>query len=111
MLFARSSIVTVARAFNLRSIDMVCVNYQDNEELGIESREGRTLGFDGKVSTLCYNDSTRRLFTSILDSLASDSSFSSRYHSIVILSFFERYFFVLNILIDNHTDLTRLLIL
>ncbi|ORY21373.1 Pyruvate/Phosphoenolpyruvate kinase-like domain-containing protein [Naematelia encephala] len=48
MLYARSKLVTTAKAFGLQAIDLVCVNYKDPEALRIESEEGRRLGFDGK---------------------------------------------------------------
>ncbi|GAA5879134.1 hypothetical protein JCM16303_001310 [Sporobolomyces ruberrimus] len=51
MLFARSSVVTVAKAYGLKAVDLVCVKYKGEEAeaaLGEESREGRELGFDGK---------------------------------------------------------------
>jgi hypothetical protein len=53
MLFARSSIVTVAKAYSLKAVDLVCVQYKGEkaeETLRDESKEGRELGFDGKVS-------------------------------------------------------------
>lgn len=52
LLYARSAIVTAAKAYGLDAIDLVCVTYQDTKELDLESREGRRLGFDGKVSRL-----------------------------------------------------------
>lgn len=52
MLYARSTIVTYARAFGLRSIDLVCTAFRDFDELRSESQEGRELGFDGKVRKL-----------------------------------------------------------
>ncbi|CEQ40193.1 SPOSA6832_01763 [Sporobolomyces salmonicolor] len=51
MLFARSSVVTAAKAFGLKAVDLVCVQYKGDEALGVledEAREGRELGFDGK---------------------------------------------------------------
>lgn len=53
MLFARSSVVTVAKAYGLKAVDLVCVQYKGEAAerlLREESREGRELGFDGKVS-------------------------------------------------------------
>ncbi|GAA5906422.1 HpcH/HpaI aldolase/citrate lyase family protein [Sporobolomyces salmoneus] len=51
MLFARSSVVTVAKAYGLKAVDLVCVQYKGEkaeQALMEESREGRELGFDGK---------------------------------------------------------------
>ncbi|KAK4050347.1 ERMES complex subunit [Microbotryomycetes sp. JL221] len=51
MLFARSSVVTVAKAFGLSAIDLVRTAYKGPEAesgLRIEADEGRKLGFDGK---------------------------------------------------------------
>ncbi|KAL0947105.1 hypothetical protein HGRIS_013243 [Hohenbuehelia grisea] len=48
LLYTRSQIVIAARAFGLSAIDMVCINYQDNEYLEQECRDGRELGFSGK---------------------------------------------------------------
>ncbi|GAA6015472.1 hypothetical protein JCM11491_004363 [Sporobolomyces phaffii] len=51
MLFARSSVVTAAKAYGLKAVDLVCVQYKGQaaeETLREESREGRELGFDGK---------------------------------------------------------------
>ncbi|KAL9093853.1 MAG: hypothetical protein Q9165_003776 [Trypethelium subeluteriae] len=51
-LFARSSIATCARAFNLPStIDLVCTSYKGDEGLAMleeEARDGKRLGFNGK---------------------------------------------------------------
>ncbi|KAG0655839.1 hypothetical protein C6P46_000691 [Rhodotorula mucilaginosa] len=51
MLYARSSVVAVAHAYNLAAIDLVCVKYKGEEAEAIlreESEEGRRLGFTGK---------------------------------------------------------------
>ena len=48
---ALSSLALIAKLILFHAaIDLVCVAYDDAEELKIESREGRELGFDGKVS-------------------------------------------------------------
>lgn len=52
MLFARSSVVTHAKAFGLNAIDLVRTSYKGPEAvegLKEEAEEGRRLGFDGKV--------------------------------------------------------------
>jgi len=57
MLFARSSVVTVAKAYGLKAVDLVCTQYKGEgaiEALREESREGRELGFDGKVSCTAF---------------------------------------------------------
>ncbi|WWC61474.1 uncharacterized protein I303_104058 [Kwoniella dejecticola CBS 10117] len=48
LLYPRSRLVTVAKAFGLQALDLVCVNYKDPQALREESEEGRRLGFDGK---------------------------------------------------------------
>jgi len=49
LLFARSSLVMHAAAFGLQAIDMVQINYRDNELLERECREAVELGFSGKT--------------------------------------------------------------
>ncbi|KCV68891.1 hypothetical protein H696_04309 [Fonticula alba] len=48
MLFARSNIVTVAAAYGLQAIDMVCMDFKDDAVLRDECIDGRQLGFTGK---------------------------------------------------------------
>lgn len=48
LLYPRSKIAVVAKAFGLGAIDMVCVNYNDLECLRDECADGRRLGFSGK---------------------------------------------------------------
>ncbi|KZT40638.1 beta subunit of citrate lyase [Sistotremastrum suecicum HHB10207 ss-3] len=48
LLYPRSQMVTAAKAFGLHAIDMVNVNYQDEEYMRDECEDGRRLGFDGK---------------------------------------------------------------
>lgn len=53
MLFARSSIATVAHAYGLAAFDLVCVKYKGDEAqqvLADECREGREMGFTGASS-------------------------------------------------------------
>ncbi|KAJ8509117.1 hypothetical protein ONZ45_g8686 [Pleurotus djamor] len=52
LLFTRSQIVVAARAFGLDAIDMVCVNYKDQDYLKEECQDGRDLGFTGKAEVL-----------------------------------------------------------
>lgn len=66
MLYARSAIVTAAKAYGLKAIDLVrdlrlaiarkltsslqvCVQYKDFDVLREECEEGHRFGFDGKV--------------------------------------------------------------
>ncbi|KAG8214740.1 Pyruvate/Phosphoenolpyruvate kinase-like domain-containing protein [Butyriboletus roseoflavus] len=49
LLYVRSQIVIMAKAFELEAIDMVCVNYKDPEHLREECQDGRRLGFTGKA--------------------------------------------------------------
>jgi citrate lyase subunit beta-like protein len=57
MLYARSAIVTAARAFGLESaIDVVCTRFKGDEarkQLKAESRNGRSFGFNGKREYSC----------------------------------------------------------
>jgi len=46
--YARSAIVTHCAAFGLQAIDMVYVNFHDNEGLLFEANQGASMGFDGK---------------------------------------------------------------
>ncbi|KAI8056558.1 Pyruvate/Phosphoenolpyruvate kinase-like domain-containing protein [Syncephalis plumigaleata] len=48
MLYARSALVTTACAYGLQSIDLVCMDYQDDAILRSECQEGREMGFTGK---------------------------------------------------------------
>jgi hypothetical protein len=49
LLYYRSKLVVTAKAFGLGAMDLVRVDYKDAEALRLESEEGRTLGFTGKV--------------------------------------------------------------
>ena len=46
--YARSAVVTHCSAFGLQAIDMVYVNFHDNEGLLLEAKQGARMGFDGK---------------------------------------------------------------
>ncbi|KZV98855.1 beta subunit of citrate lyase [Exidia glandulosa HHB12029] len=48
LLIPRSQIATAARAFGLWGIDMVTVDYQDQEQLALETGSAHRLGFSGK---------------------------------------------------------------
>ncbi|KAF9162064.1 hypothetical protein DFQ26_003887 [Actinomortierella ambigua] len=48
MLFARSAIVTAAHAYGLQAIDLVCMDYKNDEILKEECEFGRRMGFTGK---------------------------------------------------------------
>ncbi|ORZ25847.1 Pyruvate/Phosphoenolpyruvate kinase-like domain-containing protein [Absidia repens] len=48
MLYARQTIVNAAGAYGLQSIDLVCVDYQNEQTLVEECKEGREFGFSGK---------------------------------------------------------------
>lgn len=49
LLYARSALVMHAAAFGMQAIDMVQINYRDNELLERECREAVELGFSGKT--------------------------------------------------------------
>lgn len=48
MLYARQALVTHAAAFGLQSIDLVCMDYKNNDILEEECLEGKQWGFTGK---------------------------------------------------------------
>ncbi|TPX36614.1 hypothetical protein SmJEL517_g01152 [Synchytrium microbalum] len=48
MLYARQTVVTAAIAYGLQAIDLVCVEFQDENTLRAECDEGRAFGFTGK---------------------------------------------------------------
>lgn len=48
LLFPRAHLVTVAKAYGLQAIDMVCIEYKDDAYLREECLDGASLGFDGK---------------------------------------------------------------
>lgn len=48
VLFARSTVVTCAAAFEKQAMDMVSINFRDPVTLKIESAAGASLGFTGK---------------------------------------------------------------
>nr|CAG8504032.1 1633_t:CDS:10 [Entrophospora candida] len=48
LLLARQAIVVAASAYGLQAIDMVCLDFRNNEILMKECREGREMGFVGK---------------------------------------------------------------
>ena len=50
LLYARSHILTVAKAFNLEAIDMVCVDFRDPDVLQAECASGVALGYTGKYA-------------------------------------------------------------
>ncbi|CAJ0870403.1 7187_t:CDS:10 [Entrophospora sp. SA101] len=52
LLLARQAIVVAASAYGLQAIDMVCLDFRNNEILMKECREGREMGFVGKVRNL-----------------------------------------------------------
>lgn len=52
LLFARSTIVFHAVAFQLQSIDMVCLDYKNTDILLKEALEGRQMGYTGKQVTI-----------------------------------------------------------
>ncbi|KZO94071.1 beta subunit of citrate lyase [Calocera viscosa TUFC12733] len=48
LLYPRARMATAAKAFGLRAIDMVCVEYKDEEVARAEAQEAKELGYDGK---------------------------------------------------------------
>jgi len=48
LLFPRAHMATIAKAYNLAAIDMVCIDYKDTEYLEEEAEEAKQLGYDGK---------------------------------------------------------------
>lgn len=48
LLFPRAHMATIAKAYNLSAIDMVCIDYKDEAYLIDEATEAKQLGYDGK---------------------------------------------------------------
>ncbi|XP_025064409.1 citramalyl-CoA lyase, mitochondrial isoform X4 [Alligator sinensis] len=48
ILYARQKIVVTAKAFGLQAIDLVYIDFQDDDGLRRQSREGALMGFTGK---------------------------------------------------------------
>lgn len=48
LLFARSAVVTSCAAYGVQSIDLVCIDFKNNDQLIKECQSGYSLGFDGK---------------------------------------------------------------
>jgi citrate lyase beta subunit len=48
VLYARSAVVTACAANDLQAIDMVYIDFRDNEGLRLEAEQGARLGFSGK---------------------------------------------------------------
>lgn len=48
LLYARSKLVTVAKAYGLQAIDMVHIDFRNLEDLQEECQQGREMGFTGK---------------------------------------------------------------
>ncbi|AXA49857.1 citrate lyase subunit beta-like protein [Malassezia restricta] len=48
LLYPRAQMATIAKAYGLQAIDMVCIEYKDDAYLREECRDGASLGFDGK---------------------------------------------------------------
>lgn len=48
LLFPRAQMATIAKAYGLQAIDMVCIDFKDVTNLQEEALEGRHLGYDGK---------------------------------------------------------------
>ena len=49
ILYARQKIIVVAKAFGLQAIDLVYIDFRDEEGLLRQSREGATMGFTGMI--------------------------------------------------------------
>jgi len=48
MNFARSAVVTSCAAYGIQAIDLVCIDYKNDEQLIKECQSGYNMGFDGK---------------------------------------------------------------
>lgn len=48
ILYARQKIVVVAKAFGLQAVDLVYIDFRDEEGLRRQAREGAAMGFTGK---------------------------------------------------------------
>lgn len=80
LLYARSAVVTAAVAHDLHTIDMVCLDFNNDRILEEECREGKQLGFTGKVgSAFFFYDFERYIHVFVL-CLASSTSISNKYY-------------------------------
>lgn len=57
ILYARQKIIVVAKAFGLQAIDLVYIDFRDEEGLLRQAREGATMGFTGMVLDGILNSS------------------------------------------------------
>lgn len=48
LLYTRGKLVCYAKAFGLDAIDLVCIDFKDNEILFEEAEQGSQMGFTGK---------------------------------------------------------------
>lgn len=48
LLVPRQQMALTAKAYGMAAIDMVCIDYKDDEYLREECRDGMEIGFDGK---------------------------------------------------------------
>ncbi|XP_054829029.1 citramalyl-CoA lyase, mitochondrial [Eublepharis macularius] len=48
IIYARQKIIVIAKAFGLQAVDLVYIDFQDEEGLRKQSREGALMGFTGK---------------------------------------------------------------
>lgn len=93
ILYARSAIVTAARAYGVEAIDTIFIRLDDYEGLEREAREARSLGFSGK---LCVHpdqiESVRRAFEPTADEVVLARAIVSAYeehsrHGVGVFSF------------------------
>lgn len=47
ILYARQKIIVTAKAFGLQAIDLVYIDFQDDDGLRQQSKEGASMGFTG----------------------------------------------------------------
>lgn len=68
--YARAATLTAAKAYNLDALDMVCIDFNDNERFRRECTEGARMGFNGKqvihpnqlpIANECFAPSKERI--------------------------------------------------
>jgi citrate lyase subunit beta / citryl-CoA lyase len=75
VLYARSRVALAARVNNIRAIDQVVVAYSDDQRFVVDAKEGRSLGFAGKV---CIHPSQVPLANRVFSPSAEEVDYARR---------------------------------
>ncbi len=63
LIYARQKMVTYCKAYKLKAIDMVFIDYKDLEGLRIQSEQGARMGFTGKYESGSFLDLVKKGFS------------------------------------------------